>query len=199
MERTAETIVAKVGGSLMDLPDLSGRVTEFVARRRGDRLVLIAGGGDAADFVRTMDRMHGLGEAKSHGLAIRSLDLTAHALAAIVPGLVVAETLAEMKACWAQGDVPVLAPRRVLDDDPDPLESSWDVTTDSIAARIARLIPADRLVLVKSTAAEPGMTREQAAERGLVDPRFARESRAIPRVTMINLRDPQGREVELIG
>ncbi|MDB5352333.1 MAG: aspartate/glutamate/uridylate kinase [Planctomycetota bacterium] len=188
-------VVAKVGGSLLDWPELPGRLGRFVASRRdrGDRLVLIVGGGRAADWVRELDRIHAIGEAKSHALAIRSLDLTARVLAALVPGLAVAETIAEIAPLRLSGLVPILAPRVVLDEDdrasPDPLPHVWDVTTDSIAARLAVRLGARRLVLLKSARASPGTTRDQAARLGLVDPAFPVASRALSEVVAINLRD----------
>ena len=49
---------------------------------------------------------------------------------------------------WTPGRVPVLAPSRWLRD-ADPLPHSWDVTSDSLAAWIAGVVGARRLVLIK--------------------------------------------------
>ncbi len=82
--------VIKVGGSLLDWPELPGRLTAFLDGRRtskpAERSALIAGGGPAADLIRTLDRIHGLGDQTAHLLALHALDLTAILLAAILPG-----------------------------------------------------------------------------------------------------------------
>lgn len=189
MTRRDDLVVVKVGGSLLDVPDLSARLAAFFATLAEVRVVILAGGGGAADFVRKIDRDHGLGEARSHDLAVRSLDLTAHALAAIVPGLAVAETYAEVIAIASPGHPVIAAPRRMLEEDRlDPLPKSWDVTTDSIAARIANRLDARTLILLKSTGTEGPLSRDDAARIGLVDPYFPQEARTLHEIRVVNLR-----------
>ena len=190
MNDESPILVAKVGGSLLTWPGLRDALRRWLAAQPGRRILLVAGGGGAADLVRELDRVHALGEETSHALALRSLDLSAHALAAIVPGLVVVEDLTAMAELWRSGRIPVLAPRRVLDADdghPDALEHSWRVTSDSIAARIAVLLGAD-LVLLKSAPLPPGFPLAGAAGAGLVDPAFPDVAQAVARVAYLDLR-----------
>lgn len=196
-------VVLKVGGSLLDWPALPGRLArELVARRgRDERPVLIAGGGRAADLVRDLDRTHALGEERSHALAIRSMDLTAHFLVQLVGHLTVVEELASIEAAWKLGVTPVLAPRRFLDEEDRsarPLAHSWSVTSDSIAARLAVRLGAIELALLKSAALPEGTGRNGAARLGLVDPAFPDEARELPRVTYCNFRSETLRFLELM-
>jgi len=187
------TVVIKVGGSLLGWPLLPRRLEDYLAGRAEGRPVLVVGGGPAADWVRLLDRDHNLGPARSHALALRALDLTAHVLAGVVPGLEVLDDPGALAACWSSGRIPVLAPRRFLDADdreaPDPLPHTWDVTTDAIAARLAVFLGAPELVLLKSAPIPPGTDRAEAARLGLVDPAFVAASRRLARVTYVNLRD----------
>ena len=132
-------VVIKVGGSLLDWPELPGRLGVFLKELGERKVVLIAGGGAVVDVVRAMDRTHGLGEERSHWLAIRGMDLTAALLASILPGSRLVERLEELRPVWERCEVPVLSTRGLLErmDAPgaDPLPASWDVTSDSIAAR----------------------------------------------------------------
>lgn len=188
---TGATVV-KVGGSLLAWPELPARLARFLDGRRPP-LVLLAGGGLAADAIRTLDRAHRLGPRRAHALALRALDLTTHALRALTPGAVVARRLDDLPAAWSSGSVPILAPRLVLDADdtsPDALAHSWDVTSDSIAARVAVLLRAPELVLLKSAPCPPGLDRAAASRLGLIDPAFPAASRPIPHVLLVNLRDP---------
>jgi aspartokinase-like uncharacterized kinase len=193
-------VVLKVGGSLLDWPELPGRLEVLLdaCRDAGQRPVVVAGGGGAAEFVRRLDRTFALGDSAAHCLALRALDLTAHALAALVPGLglVVAEEPAALGPLWERGRIPIFAPRRFLDEidacSTDALPFSWDVTSDTIAARLAVYLGAAELVLLKSTGLPPATDRRAAARLGLVDPCFPEASRSLERVLFVDLRSEAG-------
>jgi len=186
--------VVKVGGSLLIWSELPERLEAFLSgeETKGRRLVLIVGGGTAADLVRTLDAARGLGDETAHRLALRALDFTAELLAALLPGSRVTRRLDELPSIHRSGLRPILAPRLHLEEvderRPDRLPFSWDVTTDSIAARIAETLRAERLVLLKSASAAEGMTRGEAARSGLVDAIFPEAARALSRVEVVNLR-----------
>ena len=69
-----------------------------------------------------------------------------------------------------------------------PLPHTWDVTSDSIAARLARRLGAKSLVLLKSRLPEQPSTLETACECGYVDRHF-RVAAAGMTVRCVNLRD----------
>jgi 5-(aminomethyl)-3-furanmethanol phosphate kinase len=191
--------VIKVGGSLLDWPELPGRLTEFLESRRAsmpaERTVLIAGGGPAADLIRVLDRIHGLGDQTAHLLAIHALDQTAIVLAAILPGSSLVDRIDALSTAWDASVIPILAPRSILSaidrsrSGFDPLPASWDVTSDTIAARIAVYLEAEFLILLKSASLPVGTSRAAAARLGLVDPIFPVAAQALPRVAYLNLRD----------
>ncbi len=188
-------VVVKVGGSLLGWPGLADRLSSYLDGRRADRPVVIVGGGPFADALRDLDRAQAIGEARSHALALRVLDLTAHALAALVPGLAVVEDPADFPALWSAGLTPVLAPRRFLDGDdrsPDPLPHAWTTTTDAIAARLAVRLGASELALLKSAPLPPGADLEAASRLGLVDPEMPRVIGCSCAVNYIHFRDPGG-------
>jgi aspartokinase-like uncharacterized kinase len=155
---------------------------------------LIAGGGSAVDVLRTLDRVHGLGDVPAHHLALQALDLTATILAALIPGTLVVDRLGALPDAWGARSIPILAPRRsIIEIDrarPDPLPASWDVTSDSIAARLADHLGARCLILLKSAALPNGASRGDAARLGLVDPILPATARSIPRIEYLNLREP---------
>lgn len=186
-------VVVKVGGSLLGWPAFPDGLAAYLEQRVGDRLVVVVGGGRAADWVRDLDRDHGLGPGRSHALALRALDLTAHVAAALVPGLDLVESPGSFEGCWRSGRIPLLAPGRFLDrqdrESDSPLPHSWDVTTDAIAARLAVHLDASELALLKSAPLPKGADRAEAARLGLVDPAFRAEAGRLRLVTYVNLRD----------
>jgi aspartokinase-like uncharacterized kinase len=194
-----EFVVIKVGGSLLDWPELPRRLASFLADPRDQgaclrgRAVLIAGGGAFADLIRTMDQTHALGDQKAHRLAISSLDLTADLLAALLPGSIVVQKPEEVRVRVELGEVPILAPGRLLEEHdnhhPDPLPACWDVSSDSIAARVAFLLGVQRLILLKSAGHWSDIRRDEAARLGLVDALFPKIARPLEVVELVCLRD----------
>jgi len=187
-------VVVKVGGSLYDLPDLGQRLAAWLQTLTAPKVLLVPGGGVTADVVRDLDRCHHLGEATAHELALRSLTLNAWLLAALLERTAI-------------GNVPVCNPLfspltdrvSLLDahafcesdahDNPDALPPCWEATSDSVAARVALILGASELVLLKSvTIAEPCDWTE-TARLGVVDPILCRILEgARLRVRVVNLR-----------
>lgn len=190
--------IIKVGGSLLDWPDLPDRLLRFLGQRReadpGFRPVLFCGGGPFADALRRLDRTHRLGDYAAHRLAIQAMDLASTVLLCIVPGAVGVDRLEALHDKREPDDIPLLVPSLVLDEldsqEKCPLPATWDVTSDTLAAWVAGRLQAQSLVLLKSASLPDGATRDLAARLKLVDPFFPLISTAVDRVEYLNLRDP---------
>lgn len=183
-------IVVKVGGSLYDLPDLADRLRRFLASLEEDDLLLVPGGGEMANVVRALDRLHGLGAGPSHWLALRACSLNAHFLRELLP------------ECAMVGDPMSHRGRGILDpfafvqrDEGRPgcLPHEWDATSDSVAARVA-IVCGARLILLKSVSWSASEDWDEAARTGVVDPvlpGLIRESGL--RAEVVNVREPGSR------
>jgi aspartokinase-like uncharacterized kinase len=173
--------VVKVGGSLFDLPELGPRLERWLERYHtatGRGVALLPGGGAAADVVRDLDRIHRLGEERSHWLALHALTVNAHFLANLLPRAVVVRDEENLRLAGEQGQVPVLDAAAFLAADEarnrgPTLPHTWEATSDSVAARLALVLRARELVLLKSARLSPGAQWSDAARLGLVDPVFA--------------------------
>jgi aspartokinase-like uncharacterized kinase len=174
--------VIKVGGSLGTRPARLRHLMASLARAaQGQWLVVVPGGGAFADEVRRADRRFKLGDSAAHWMAILAMDQYGHLLAQLTPGA----ALVRSRRALAPGRLNVLAPSAWLLG-ADPLPHSWDVTSDSIAAWIARALGVRRLMLVKhvdgflAAGRGPGSQPERVrrvgleALSGVVDPYFAR-------------------------
>jgi aspartokinase-like uncharacterized kinase len=164
------TVVVKVGGSLYDLPDLAARLRRWLETGAGCPTILVPGGGPTADVVRTLDRRFRLGEEAAHWLALRALSLNAHFLAHLLPGAVVCDG-PDTRGPLAVLDAHAFA--RADEGRPGCLPHVWDVTSDSLAARVAVVARASRLILLKSVTIPAGIGWSEAGLLGLVDPLFA--------------------------
>jgi hypothetical protein len=79
----------------------------------------------------------------------------------------------------------------------NPLPHNWDVTSDSIAARLAVLACAHELVLLKSSLPRPEATRSEMAQAGYVDRYFPQAAVGVPIIRCVNLRPSELPEVRL--
>ena len=123
-------------------------------------MLVVPGGGPFADAVRQLDAVHALGEEQSHWLALRALGVAAEFVKAVAlrpedsaSRLSVVDALA-----FAAGD--------------EALPHSWAVTSDSLAARVAVVNRAERLILLKSIDVPPDTPWPVAAANGWVDAHF---------------------------
>ena len=162
--------VVKVGGSLFYLPQLGPGLRQWLAEQEPGRTLFLPGGGPLANVIRQYHHTHQLDEEHSHWLAIRTMHVNAGLLQALL------------------GDVPVIrhpgvmtTPTAILDasefcladeGSDDALPHSWRVTSDAIAARVAWVGNARRLVMLKSVTLQPPFDWRTAAEKGAVDHAF---------------------------
>jgi aspartokinase-like uncharacterized kinase len=154
------TIVVKVGGSLMDWPELGPRLKDWLSTLLPAQILLVPGGGQTVDVVRDLDRCHGLREESAHWLALRALTVNANFLADILTSLraMVVADFGECESAWARNELPVLDPlpfARKDESQPGRLPHSWSATSDSLAARVGWRIRAQKLILLKSTTVPP--------------------------------------------
>lgn len=184
-------IVVKVGGSLFDWPALAERLRAYLASLEGQRVLLFPGGGASADVVRTLDRIHGLGEEASHWLAIQALSVNSRLLHRLVPG---SQLLADCETAWLAGPIAIADPVPIFEADerrPDHWPHSWEVTSDSLAVRVAMLAGADELILLKSVE-WAGADWAGASHVGVVDGYFStaiRQAARSMKVRVVNLRE----------
>lgn len=186
--------VVKVGGSLFGWPEFGPRLRRWLSTLNEREVVLLPGGGRAADVIRDLDLVHELGEEKAHWLALRSLSLNAHVLAALLPSGEVVDDLGASARSWAAGRVLILDAHAFAAADEGQLgclPHLWDVTSDSIAARVAVVAGARCLILLKSVTIPEGVAWDEAGRRGWVDPAFAGVLCQAPglQVCAINLRE----------
>jgi 5-(aminomethyl)-3-furanmethanol phosphate kinase len=167
----AGMIVVKLGGSLAKARTLHGWL-KALARGKG-RAIVVPGGGAFADTVRAeQDRLH-LSDRAAHRMAILAMEQYALALRDICAEMTACASESDINDALARGSVPVWLPATMALADLE-IPESWDVTSDSLAAWLARRLGAGRLILVKSTAAPRPLDPAVLAERGLVDRLFPR-------------------------
>jgi aspartokinase-like uncharacterized kinase len=164
-----ETFVVKLGGSLLGLPDWPARVAGLLAAI--DRPVtIVVGGGEVVEGLRRLDAVCPQPAERMHRLAITAMDVTARLVAETLglplldpPGSTCEASAVVLVRSWLEAGLL------------DELPPSWHVTSDAIAALIARH-SRKPLFLAKSAAPpnrEPrSVALHDAASSGWIDPAF---------------------------
>lgn len=181
--------VIKLGGSLLDWPEVTQSVRDWLAGQPPAANVVIVGGGPIVEYLRELDRHHHFSPAAVHWLAVRGMSLTAAMLAEMWSEARVVTSIDELRLANSENPQ-ILDVERFLRgqlDSADALSCDWSVTSDSIAARVATFFKARELVLLKSTLPAAGTCRESWAESGFVDPYFPRASKDLA-IRCVNLR-----------
>jgi aspartokinase-like uncharacterized kinase len=138
----------KVGGSLAeDSERLIDLCTKLSGLAKNYELAVVPGGGRFADVIRDSDERFSLSSGISHRMAILGMDQFGLLLSQIIPNSCATFLLDDVEQLSETGVVPVFLPSRLMFTE-DPLENSWDVTSDSIATYIASRLQAAKVVLV---------------------------------------------------
>lgn len=183
-------VVIKVGGSLLarrGLPEALAGLRDHPTVADAATRVWIAGGGDAVEALRRVDAANPVNAMTSHWAAVDVMDRNARVLADWLPWATPTRDWrrigGEGSPDWvfAVGDFlqraePSLGGRS--------LPVGWEVTSDSIAARVAEALSA-RLILLKSAPPTAEIARETAvdwvaaADLGYVDRHFPAAASAL--------------------
>ena len=169
-------VVLKLGGSLLTIPDLMTRLEAVISRLRPSPVLIVSGGGAAADVIRDLDQKLQLSPEKAHRDAIAAMSLNAALLCRLNKSLRLVRNHDEALQVWSEGHSAVLDADSFLFDQPDnsagdSLPASWDITSDSIAAWTARQWHADRIILAKSCDA-PETNLSALCLLGMIDRAF---------------------------
>jgi len=169
--------VLKVGGSLAKDPTSLQRLCqELSVLAETYRILIVPGGGEFADTVRKIDKVYGLSNTAAHKMAILAMDQYGLFLLDITPNSIVCNALDE-EGNYVKEKMSIFLPSQHMFRG-DPLEPSWDVTSDTIAAYIANQVDAKKLILVTDV---DGIFSE--------DPKKSQDSDLIQKVSAEELQD----------
>ena len=197
IERTLPLQIIKIGGSLLGTTsNRSGlkNAEQWLARQTDSINVVIIGGGHTVDHLRRWQRQFNLTEGQAHLNAVQVMSLNTLKFARASCISTVTENWNELtNISQHAGANPTTIMFDCLsfirDVEPTlggtPLASDWSCTSDSIAARIAKLLGADRLTLLKSRTACSGDLRT-LRYANYVDRSFPQMAAAIKSVTFVD-------------
>lgn len=180
--------VVKLGGSLCNDARLATWLDMLVDCGKG-QVVIVPGGGPYADAVRIQQQRWQFSDEFAHRMALLAMDQFALQLKGMNPLLVVAPTRAAIASAWSNNHVALWLPSAMVSSAAE-IAATWDITSDSLAAWLARTLQAERLVLVKSCMIPLHATIDQLVRSEIIDREFTNMTRAAPfRIQIVSVSD----------
>lgn len=144
-----ERVVLKIGGSLVKHPEELKKLCKEIDKLRiYDQIIIVPGGDGFADLVRNYYRVFNLSEDSAHWMAILAMDQYGFLLSNLIPNSRLVNDLNSIEEILILRFIPIVLSYKILHEH-DALPHSWSVTSDSISLYMARLMNADKLILLK--------------------------------------------------
>jgi aspartokinase-like uncharacterized kinase len=143
-----DATVVKIGGSLAMYPEkLKILCSKLGAASKEHNILLVPGGGEFADVVRSVDKRFSLSDSASHKMAILGMDQYGFLLSDLIADSQVIDKLEHVQRVLNLHKLPVFLPSNFMLKN-NPLENSWNVTSDSIAVYIANQLHMKKVILM---------------------------------------------------
>ncbi len=140
--------IVKLGGSLLGAEELTHWL-DILARFSDGKIIIVPGGGIFSDAVREAQRLTNLDDKSAHKMALMAMDQYGELLASLNPAIVTANSELEIAERGFQHRAIIWLPSKMVCAD-EGIPTTWQVTSDSLAAWLAAKLNAEHLVLVKS-------------------------------------------------
>jgi 5-(aminomethyl)-3-furanmethanol phosphate kinase len=164
-------IVIKLGGSLAASGKLQSCLDKIEIAYQGKAVVIVPGGGEFADQVRQVQKQLQFDNRTAHLMAILAMQQMALVMKALSPSFTVAASIAEISNKISQQGIFIWSPD-VKELDSAEIPSSWDITSDSLSAWLAKILDADELILVKSVTIDADFDVAKLVQQQIVDASF---------------------------
>ena len=164
-------IVIKLGGSLSQSDTLI-RCLYSIEQNYLDRaVVIVPGGGAFADQVRSAQQRWQFDDQAAHRMAILAMQQMALLINGLKSEFYIARSVTGIREQLYNQKIVIWSPD-IVELDNASIQASWDITSDSLAAWLAKALSARELILVKSAMIDPSLSLKQLAKQGIIDKGF---------------------------
>jgi len=164
-------IIIKLGGSLSRSDTLINCLNAVEKNYRGRAVVIVPGGGAFADQVRLAQQHWQFDDNTAHRMALLAMQQMALMFKGLKPDFAIAHTIAAIQETLDRQKTVIWSPD-VIELDNAGIKASWDITSDSLAAWLAKTVSATELILIKSAVIDASLNLQQLAEQDIVDKAF---------------------------
>jgi aspartokinase-like uncharacterized kinase len=142
-----ETII-KIGGSLAKTPKILKKLCKKIEEISKDhKLCIVPGGSKFADIVRHIDLEYNLTVESAHKMAILGMDQYGFMLNDLISNSKQFRELKKYKRILEQKQTPIFLPAQHMFIN-DPLENSWNITSDSIAIYVSKKLEINNVIII---------------------------------------------------
>ncbi|NOT12912.1 MAG: uridylate kinase [Methylococcaceae bacterium] len=164
-------IVVKLGGSLLQSDALLACLNGVEKKYQDRTVVIVPGGGVFADQVRQSQHRWQFDDIAAHRMAILAMQQMALLFKALKTNFILVSSVQEILAEFRHNKILIWSPD-ICELDQAGIPASWNITSDSLAAWLARALSAEELVVVKSVVINGGLNARELAEQQIVDGAF---------------------------
>jgi aspartokinase-like uncharacterized kinase len=164
-------IVIKLGGSLSRSDTLINCLKVVEKNYQGRAVVIVPGGGAFADQVRLAQQRWKFDDTTAHHMAVLAMQQMALMFKGLKPDFAIANSIAAIQEHTTEKKIVIWSPN-IIELDNAGIQASWDISSDSLAAWLAKTLLATELILIKSVVIDVGLSLYQLAEQHIVDKAF---------------------------
>ncbi|TAN67790.1 MAG: uridylate kinase [Methylobacter sp.] len=164
-------IIIKLGGSLSRSDTLIDCLNAVEKNYQGRAVVIVPGGGAFADQVRLAQQHWQFDDTTAHQMAVLAMQQMALMFKGLKPGFAIVHTINAIQSTLNRQS-PVIWSPDITELDNAGIPASWDISSDSLAAWLAKTLSATELILVKSAAIDASLSLHQLTEQHIIDNAF---------------------------
>ena len=164
-------IVVKLGGSLAESDALIKCLNSVEQNYQRGEIVIVPGGGAFADQVRLAQQHWQFDDQTAHKMAILAMQQMALLFKGLKSHFAIAGSLTDIHQQLDQQKIVIWSPD-IIELDNAGIQATWDITSDSLAAWLAKILSARELILVKSAIIDPELSLQELAGLNVVDIAF---------------------------
>ena len=184
-------ILLKVGGSLALQPkSLQELCTKLSDYSKEKQLVVVPGGGEFADTVRSINQRFNLSDKIAHRMAILGMDQYGLLLFNLMPNSLPINDIAKIWDVLDSRKLAVFLPSSFMEKE-DPLENSWNVTSDAIAVYLAGRLSIKKVLLVTDVDGIYKGNPKEYSEEKLIKKIYSKELSELNERTSVDMFTPK--------
>jgi aspartokinase-like uncharacterized kinase len=182
-------IVVKLGGSLSQSDTLIKCLNSVEQNYADKAVVIVPGGGAFANQVRLAQHRWQFDDKTAHRMAILAMQQMALLIKGLKGDFSIASSVTDIRKQLQQQEIVIWSPD-IVELDNAAIKESWDITSDSLAAWLAKELSASELILVKSAIIDANLSLQQLAIQDMIDQGFCDfVKQATFKIKVINQQD----------